>query len=354
MTDDPAAAARAPSEEPAGTPAEAQFPYAATHGLQPAAPPTSLRRRRPGRRSPVPLVALGAALFALAVTAAYLLWGPQPDPRSPAAASRLVRGYLDALANGDAAAAMKFTEEPPSDPSLLTAQTLAAQQKTAPLNRVTVQDPDEPGRVPVSYRLGAEPVSAVYKLTLHDHGWVLDRVAAEVDLSGFAVPVAINGVTPESLRPSLFPGQYRITSRSPRYELADDDFTVAHPFASPALDTRVELSEAGRAEVIAAAERQLANCLGHQDLDPPGCGFNVADPPQTDLDDSTVTWSVTGPADLSTTEVALDHAGSASADVDLVIRGEIDGVDGSQWKVDVRLTRLRADLTGPVVEVQFG
>ncbi len=353
MTDDRAASAPPPAE-PAGTPAEAQFPYAATHGLQPATATPSLRRHHPaGRRSPLPLIGAGAALFALAVTAAYVAWGPQPDPRSPAAATQLVRDYLAALARGDAAAATGYAGQQPSDVSLLTAPVLAEQQSIAPIGEVTVHDPAESGRVPVSYRLGAEEVSAVYELTLRDHGWVLDRAAAEVDLSGFAIPVAINGVAPQSLRPPLFPGRYRVTSRAPRYQVADGDFTVPDPFAAPAIDTRLELSETGRAEVIAAAEQQLTDCLRRHDLDPPGCGFSVADPPQTALDTSTVTWSVADAADLSTIDFSLDHAGSASADIDLAIRGEFSGVDGSRWKADVRLSRLRADLTGPVVKVEF-
>ena len=355
MTDDRGASASTPAAERPGTPAEAQFPYAATHGLQPSTPTPSLRRQRPtGRRSPLPLVRAGAVLFGLAVIAAYVVWGSPPDPRSPAAAAQVVRGYLNALTRGDAASAMAYSEQQASDPSLLTPRMLAEQRPNARLSQVTVHQPSEPGKVPASYRLGTEPVSAVYQLTLHDHGWVLDRAAAEIDLSGFAIPVAVNGMAPESLRPSLFPGHYLVTSQLPRYRVTDGDLIVAHPFASPEIDTGIDLSEAGRAEVIAAAESRLTDCLSRHDLDPSGCGFSVVDPQQTDLDASSVTWSAKGAADLSTAEFSLDHAGSASADIDLTIHGEFRGVDGSRWKAEVQVTRLRADLTGPVVKVEFG
>lgn len=347
------------SPHPAPTPAEAQFPYLVTHGLQPSTPtPPSLNRSAPhraGRPRWLPL-AMVAGLFALVVIATDLTWGPRPllGPRSDAAAAQVVRGYLEALAKGDAATALGYALEPPSDPSLLTDQVLAGQRAAAPIGDITVGAPTEPGRVPASYLLGAERVSTVFELTLGKDGWRLDRVAAPTDLSGFTVPVALNGAVPRSARPELFPGHYRVTSDTPRYRVPDVEFDIRHPFEQPVIPAALELSETGRAEVIEAAEAHLADCLSRHDLEPPGCGFAVVDPEQTPLDESTVEWRAHGASDFADLALSLDHAGSASADIDLTIHGEVHGLDGSRWKARVHLTRLRADLTGPVVRVQFG
>lgn len=342
---------------PARTPAEAQFPYVAIEGLQPdAAGRTQLSRRpvRPSRRHrPIALIVI-ATLFGLAVTAAYLSWGPSPvlGSRSPSAARQVVNDYLAALARGDAAAALGYALTPPSDPSLLTDVALA--RSATPITDIVVAHPAEPGRVPVSYRLAGEPVSTVFELTLRGDVWRLNRVAAPVDLSDFPIPLQLNGQTPATSLPALFPGHYLITAAAPRYTLPDLELDLRHPFEQPEPRGRLELSEAGRAEVIAAARAKLADCLRQTDLDPPDCGFAVVHPDGTPLDESTVTWSVSGPADLTGIALTLDHAGSATAALDLTVHGDVRGVDGSRWRAEIRLTRLRADLTGATVQVQFG
>lgn len=342
----------------ANTPAEAQFPYVATHGLQtPSSSPPNLDHppRKRDHRPWLPL-AVAAGLFTLAVLAVDLSLGARPllGPRSDAAATRAVRGYLEALAAGDAASALGYALRIPSDPSLLTDHVLAGQRATMPISEIEVGAPTEPGRVPASYLLGGERVSTVFELTLDGGGWRLDRVGAQADLSGFAVPVALNGAVPRSLRPELFPGHYRVTSENPRYEVLEGELDVRHPFEQPAVHGSLTLSEAGRAEVIEAAEAHLADCLSRRDLEPLECGLAVVHPDQTLLDESSVEWWTHGTADFTDLDISLDHAGSASAAINLTIHGDVQGLDGSRWKAHVHLTRLRADLTGPVVRVQFG
>lgn len=352
--------ASASATGPAATPVEAQFPYVATHGLQsPAAVPPRLSRqagrRRPGRRSWLPWgIAAGLVVSISTVTAVVLTGGPSPvlGPRSEAAATQAVQGYLDALARGDTATALGYAAQAPSDPTLLTDRVLAEQRATTPIREIAVGAPLAAGRVPASYLLGTERVSVVFELTLDDGAWRLDRVAAGADLSGFAVPVAVDGALPRTARPELFPGHYELASANPRYTVANGGFAVRHPFEQPVIAGTLELSEAGRAEVIEAAEAHLADCLDRQELAPSGCGFSLAHPEQTPLDESTVAWRARGGADF--TDLVLDHAGSATAEMDLIVHGDVRGVDGSRWSARVELTRMRADLTGPVVRVQFG
>lgn len=343
---------------PSRTPAEAQFPYLTTHGLQsPASSSPSLDRPRPRphRRTWLPL-AIAGALFTLAVIAVDLTLGPRPflGPHPDVAATQAVRGYLESLAEGDAATALGYALHAPTDAGLLTDRMLTEQRTSAPISDIEVSAPTDPGRVPANYLLGTERVEVVFELTLVDDAWRLDRVAAPADLSGFAVPVALNGMTAGSTRPALFPGHYRVTSDSPRYEVVGGGFTVRHPFEQPVVEGSLDLSETGRAEVIDAAETQLADCLSRHDLEPADCGFSLVHPEETPLDESTVQWRAHDEVDFTDLDLTLDHAGSASADIDLTIHGDARGLDGSRWKAHAQLTRLRADLTGPVVRVQFG
>ncbi len=348
-----------PSSAPAN-PAEAQFPYVATHGLQPTIPKApryrSRRPRGPVRRGLVALLAGLAGVFALAVVAVYLTWGPNPvlGPRSGTAATQTVHRYLQALADRDAATALGYALQPPSDPSLLNEAVLARLRDDTPITDIRVGAPVEPGRVPASYRLGDRQVSTVFQLTLQDDAWRLNQVAAVIDLSGFPVPVQVNGVEPASPLPALFPGRYRVTSAAPRYAIENAGFEIADPSQQPLVRGDLSLSATGRAEVIAAARQHLDDCLRQDELDPDGCGFSITHPDQTPLDESTVSWSVRGSADFTDLDVELDHLGSATAPIDLTVRGKVRGVDGSRWQADVRLSRLRADLTGPAVQIQFG
>ncbi len=343
-------------------PAEAQFPYVATHGIQPDPTTTPSLGNRPPDHRPRSwqraLTVAAAGLFALTVVGAYLVWGlPHPafGPRSDTAAAQAVRGYLEALARGDARAALEFGLQPPSDTSLLTDRMLADQLANSPITAIEVTTPIEPGRVPVRYRLGPELVSTVFDVTLQDDVWHLDQVAAAVDLAGMApVRVAVNGVVPNSSAPALFPGHYRVTSEDPRYIVKNAEFDIHHPLQHSSAPGPLTLSEAGHTEVVAAAEAHLESCLRQRDLDPADCGFAIAHPDQTPLDESSVRWSVDADPDFEDLAVVLDHPGSASAVVDLPIRGDVRGLDGSRWKANLRITRLRADLTGDEVTIQFG
>ncbi len=361
------------------TPAETGFPYIATQGIQagpPAAPAATpdpgprLRNRHPRRASMWLPVGIGvlAGLFVLAVLGAYLVWGPTgnpiagpPTPTTPdATGSGAVRGYLQALAAGDADAALGFAATAPGDSTLLTDEMLQAAGAEAAITAIEV--PDSADDVPrqqitVRYRQGDQTVSTSFEVVRRDSVWRLTRVAVPVDLTSLRlreVPLTINGIPVASSAPALFPGRYTVGAVADRYAVADPEFTVTAVTAPPQVPATRELSEAGRAEVAKAARAHLKACVKRRELNPAGCGFAIADPEGTKLKESTMRWSVDSGADgLDSLEVALDHPGSATAPVSIVVRGQVRGNDGSRWKASVRLTRVRADLTGEKVTVQF-
>lgn len=363
------------------SPAETGFPYLATQGIQPGSPsaPSSpeptrarLRNRRPVRRGRSPwlavLIGVASGLFVLAVLGAYVIWGPTGNPvagpTTPSApdatAAGAVRGYLQALAAGDADAALGFAATPPADASLLTDEVLTSALAGRPLAEIEVgESPDDPPRQLVSahYRLGAEVVSSTFEVERKQDVWRLAEVAATLDLTALRwgeVPLTINGAPVVSTTPSLFPGAYTLGTSAARYMVENPDFVVQTTTGQPGLGATLTLSEEGRSEIAAAATAHLKACVKQRELDPTDCGFALTNPKGTKLKKSTMRWAVhSGAEQLDDLDLVLDHPGSATAKVDIVVRGEVRGTDGSRWKASVRLTRMRADLTGEKVTIQF-
>lgn len=370
------------SDAPSGTPAEAQFPYIAAHGIQPAsAPPApapdqeqpAFGNRRPERRQSSPLLAVligvGSGLFVLAVLAAYLVWGTAGNPVAPTPTASLapdatpdgaVRGYLQALAVGDADAALGYAVTPPDDPTLLTEEVLATMVTESPITGIEVSPSSDQSvfqRVPAEYLLGDRLVAQEFNVFRQGPVWRLETVATEVDLARLRfgeVPLTINGVALATATPSLFPGSYTIATDAPRYTVRNPDFTIESPTEPQPVDAELDLSEEGRAEVVAAAEAHLEACVKQRELAPEECGFSIANPKGTKLKESTMRWSVrSGDDELDQMEISLDHPGSATAAIDVEIRGRVRGTDGSRWEASSHLTRMRADLTGEEIRIQF-
>ncbi|MEN0072728.1 MAG: hypothetical protein AAGC63_17235, partial [Propionicimonas sp.] len=246
-----------------GTPAEAQFPYIATQGIQPgpetspASPdpePPRLRNRRPssrrgGRWLPV-LIGGAAGLFVLGVLGAYLTWGasgnPMASPTPPSAIDATPRGavlgYLQALAAADADAALGFARTPPEDATMLTDDVLAGLMRRAPITAIDVGEAGEDGafqQVTASYRLGNRTVTAQFEVFRQEQVWRLEEVAAEVDLSALPlgeVPLTLNNVPLATSSPALFPGHYTLATSAPRYTVVDPDFVVESPVAAPGVE----------------------------------------------------------------------------------------------------------------------
>ena len=94
--------------------------------------------------------------------------GPVPSatsapPPAPALASDAVAGYLNAVAAGDADAALRRRAPVPAG-KFMTDQVLAASAKRAPITQISVPDVEDPAAstVSASYRVGKTPVTVDY------------------------------------------------------------------------------------------------------------------------------------------------------------------------------------------------
>ena len=185
--------------------------------------------------------------------------------RSDRDADGAVRGYLKAVAAGDAARALSYGELPAGAQTFLTATVLHKQLRIAPIRNITIgaDTPDGDGtRVPFSYDLsfGSGDLQVNDSVVVHKSGdrWKLDRVAVPAQLS------LVEGVDRASLAGAavptdttlLFPGAVPIDFDTPylRLNRATESLTLDHAVAAP-LDA--ELTPAA----ISAAQHQVAVAL---------------------------------------------------------------------------------------------
>ncbi len=262
-----------------------------------AAPPPPGRRRLP-----IVLGVVALALILVVIGAAVLVRSrgaaaPAPTPvqtsggasapsasSAPPSAAALpsdaVTGYLNALAAGDADAALAYAAVPVPAGKYMTDQVLAASAKRAPITEVSVPEVTDPAAstVTASYRLGKTPVTADYGVRQVGGVWKLTAVHKTVDLGLVrtpSIPIRMNGVPVTSDSVDVLPGAYAFTTESPDLSLGSKAvMVIKHPndYAS-VLDLRVGLSDAGRKTVVNLARKSYNACLKSRVTRPKNCPF---------------------------------------------------------------------------------
>lgn len=213
--------------------------------------------------------------------------GPGPSTSAPPAGalpSDAVAGYLNALAAGDAAAALAYAAAAVPPGPFMTDQVLAESLKRAPISQIDVPAVSDPAvsTVTANYSVGPTPVRVDYGVQQVGGVWKLSAISRTIDLGLVRAPsiaVRMNGVKVTSDVVDVLPGTYAFTTESPKLTLGNKAVvTVRHPndFANlPNL--QVGLSAAGRRDVVTLAERSYAACLKSTVTRPKNCPFHWTD-----------------------------------------------------------------------------
>jgi hypothetical protein len=197
----------------------------------------------------------------------------------------VARGYFQALADGDAPAALAFAAAPARG-QWLTSVVLRGQLQVAPLADVAVLRTTRRGStatVEVGYRLlfgsGPRSVTDTARLVRRGSSWWMSRVASTVRVSagspgadrlrlaGRKLPTAAVTLFPGALPLAADPPTLQVLADSPAsgvdgqpiLRLADPDLTAK---------VRVSMSAALRQQVQQAVDRLLAGCLKPGSNDP--------------------------------------------------------------------------------------
>lgn len=243
------------------------------------------------------LMAAGAGAVALGIAAgAGVHWwqGKTPEPVTTATAiasnpaavrpDRLVRGYLESLAAGNARTALATGPAPArGSTELVEGENYAAAVQNAPVTEVHVPNQSSTTTlVPASYRVGGKLVRATFQVRRDEQGaWQMVRTTRSIRLLGTTgeVPLLING---RSVRAGstleLLPGQYRLTSALPYVDYAGDQVTVLdlgedavsdHPIAP-------HITSAGQQRIQQVVRDALAACVEQHSMAPEGCPYSFS------------------------------------------------------------------------------
>jgi hypothetical protein len=204
----------------------------------------------------VAALAGGAVIAALGIAAT-----PGPDT--------IVRGYFQALADGDAHVALAYGTVPRGPHLLLTDDVLRDQQRIAPIRDVSVTSSrvrGERATVEVKYVLRFPhtdvPVSDRIQLHKTSGDWRLNRVAVATDLAlaGGGQRLSVIGAQVPTGRMLLFPGALPIRTDTPYLQLDPFRDNITFDALSSTL-VEVEVSDVGRDEMLSAVRARLRACL---------------------------------------------------------------------------------------------
>lgn len=296
-------------------PAWAPGPQPFTH---PGMPP------QPRNRKPLIIgLSVGGALLLVIIVVVSIVAFSGGDEKSTAGAA--VKGYLEALAKGDAAKALSFSNDKPANTEFLTNDILKKQIAKWPITDIKILSDDGSygfGRVHVSAKFGDKVSDEEITVKKSGKEWMIEHAAIKMDpknailnneamktLTVFGKPI---GDTPVY----VFPGWVEMGSENPNLS-ADPKkpFLLKELYMGDAYlsDVEFSLSSKGEKAVSKAISNKLAQCTASTSLRPPDCPQRVY---KYELVDGTASWGT---------------------------------ADSSKLKVEVRAYTLEASITGEVV-----
>ncbi len=246
-------------------------------------------------------------------------------------ASDRVQEYLDALATGDATAALAILDDP-GETTLLTdgvlAQSAVANGAISDIE-VTPTTEETPTTVTAQFAIGGQPATVDFPVVERDDGWKVRTGTGMLRVRGETqdyVPVSVNGVSvPAGVRElPAFPGVYIFTSDTPHLTLAE---TAKATVRGPDQVDGPELlpwALKDPASVVQFAKASLDGCLKQKDLVPTNCPFGIIlAPGQTIADPNTFQWVLRNDP-LAAINPAVDPQRplTVNFDVEVKVRGQ--------------------------------
>jgi hypothetical protein len=244
--------------------------------------------------------------------------GPQTNPsqgNAPQGAARpsdAVASYLQALAAGDAVAALSYAADPAPTGPLLTNEVLVESGERAALTEIQVpviEDQDATS-VSATYTLGDAAVSESFDVVKVADSWKLSRAVRDLDISfiaGGSVPVKINGVTVDQDSVAVLPGSYAFTTGLPYVGYGSKNVVlVKSPYVEA--DTyriQSQLTKSGKKAVISAAKKRYNRCLDVNSLKPKNCPIKFDS--KYSYKTSTINWQQVGGDPFRDAEVTFSE-----------------------------------------------
>lgn len=282
-------------------------------------------------------IAAGAVALILIAVIAIVVIRMNSVPPSQAAA----KNYLEAVARGDAKAALGYAMAPTGDTALLTDQVLAESKKTAPLTEIKIAG-EVPGntnatsRIRVSYKLGSEQVQTIIPVEKSGDAWKVSKAGGELSFSLLTIPHTVNGVDSTATGTQLaFPGAYSIKAKSPYVSLNNGkcEASVESTSDFSLVSCTSTVTPEGQTAFRTQAQAVLNACARSTSLNLTACGVRVIWPSSLGKVKS-VKWTVSGGAStISTAQFTVSSfAPKATAPIAVSFRPSITTTSGSKYK----------------------
>lgn len=284
--------ARQPSAPPSPPPSYAPPPvFTAQHAPLPP----------PKNRRPFYIAIIAACVVAAVVLVAVIasVSGGDTGSNSSEAATPAdaARGYLEALARGDANAALAFGLSEPGSRELLTDDILEQQISRAPITDINILDDGSPvgayARIHVSAKFGAQISDTQLSMRKTDDGWKLNNAAVKLDLSSLqGANKALQYLTvfdrPTTSPVYVFPGWVDYGSSNPNlaFEVGESLLNQLEMFTLFS-SVQAQLSPDAQTTINSTLSDDLAKCTSSSRLAPPGCPLRLNQP---NLVDGTLQW----------------------------------------------------------------
>ncbi|WP_157900565.1 DUF4878 domain-containing protein [Mycobacterium rhizamassiliense] len=268
----------------------------------PGWPPPPRKSRKPLW---ITLAAGGAVIVVVGIVLAITLSGGGGKAGGGSAAD-VVKGYLEALARGDAEAALTYSADQPASKEFLSDDVLKKQLAQWPITNIRIlgDDSHEGGsigfaQVHVAANFGDKTSDSTISMKKSGNQWKLPSAAIKVTSNSISQDAASKTVTffGKALGGSpayVFPGWVDAGSSNPYLKvtikpLLLDQMTLT---SEAYLQPEIALSDKGRDAARDQLTAAMGNCQKSNLLAPPGCPMSL-DP--YGLADGTVAW---GPADI--------------------------------------------------------
>lgn len=270
----------------------------------------------PGRNRKPLLITLGAGAAVLVVIVIVLvvtLAGGDDSRGGGGSAADAVKGYLEALARGDAESALSYSEDQPASKDFLTDDVLKKQIAKWPITNIRILNDDSSasgigfGQVHVAANFGDKVSDATLTAKRSNKRWYLDAAAMKLQATpGGSVNAAAQTVTlfgkPLTGGTSyVFPGYLDIASSNPYVAVKAKPLLLESLNSTGAwIQGDYSLNDAGTKAVNDAVTAAFAACQQSNSLKPPApCPLGLA---QDEYVEGTAHW---GAADISDFKVSV-------------------------------------------------
>lgn len=379
LSQPPAGAPQTPAWGQPAAPQTGGWGQAPSGWGQPPAPPTAPGGYgaqpfvTPPKKNKVPLI-IAAIVVVLVVLGGgiYYVYDSfgSGDSSGSSSASEVVKGYLEALSNGNADTALSFSNDQPASKEFLSSDVLKKQTAEWPISDIRILNEDKTmesiGRadVHVAAKFGDKNSDATIHVKKEGGKWQLAHAAVKLDLSSLSssnnaadktMTVFGKEVSEESAI-YVFPGFLELGSTSPYVTVTNSKPLLLDAIegysASAYLQPKFALNDSGTKTIAKLLDAAYGSCSSSRSLVPPApCPVKISD---RELVDGTVTWSQ---PDMSAVKIGdldeyrMEVRISGEVHYEVSGQGRLGGT--TRGTVTSYVTGTTADVSGEQVKIKF-